>query len=303
MFNSWIFYVILFVITQIIFLQTFKYVTKNSKSIGALTVLIQLISAVSILALLPFFKWTLPSKSDWWMWALLVASFIFFAINDRLDATTRKHLDISVDAMLHQTYRLLFLPLMVLLYWSAGQFAWSILVGSIIIILMNMLLLYEKGKFRFSKYVVLKIISAAIFAFALSSQLRATVRGATMSGFAIPFVVFLSFLVPALLLAGAKQATPFTVVKEIRRKEWWVLLICGVAQGLMSLALYMALDLAWQWDKTNGMVYANAIMAVYVLLNAVFAFIFFKERKNILIKIIAAVVIVGCIVMIAFRPF
>ena len=303
MFSSWIFYVCLFIVTQIVFLQTFKYVVKNSKSVGALTVLIQVISAISMLLLLPFFEWTLPSSADWWMWVLLGASFIFFAINDRLDATTRKHLDVSVDAMLHQTYRLLFLPLMVILYWSAGQFAWSILVGSIIIVFMNMLLLYDKGKFKFNKYVVLKLISASIFAFALSSQLRATVRGATMSGFAIPFVVFLSFLVPALLLAGVKQATPYTVVKEFRRREWWVMLICGVAQGLMTFALYMSLDLAWQWDKTNGMVYANAIMGVYVLLNAVFAFIFFKERKNLLTKTIAAAAIVGCIVLIAFRPF
>ena len=288
MFDSWIFFVVVFVVCQITFLQTFKYLTRETKNIGALTVAVQITSAVSIMVLAPFFRWTWPSGADWWMWLLLAVSFVLFAINDRLDATTRKNLDISVDTMLHQAYRILFFPMLILVW--GNPFKWASLVGGIVIILMNMMLIFEKRKFQFNKYVCLKLLSVVFFAAALTAQLRA------VEGFNLPFVVFLSFGVPALFLLSIKQATPKTLYIEAKRKEWPVLLVCGAAQALMTFSLYMAYELGER-------VQVNSITAVYVLLNVVFAYIFLKERTSLVKKSIAAVVIVASLVFIAVSPF
>lgn len=303
MFNSWIFYICLFIVAQIAFLQTFKYITKQSKSIGALTVLIQIISALTasmlILLLWPFsdstpsLGWRWPSGSEWWMWVSLGLSFILFAINDRLDATTRKNLDITVDTMLHQAYRILFLPLLIIAFaligW-ANPFSWSTLVGGIIIVCANMFLILEKGKFQFSKYIVVKLISVIFFAVALVSQIIA------VSGFNLPFLVMLSFGVPALFLISIRQATPKTIYQEIKRPQWWIILICGITQAIMCLSLYAL-------NEFSNRMEINAISAVYVLLNVIFAYIFLKERKNLWKKSLAAVVIVACLVLIALKPF
>jgi len=365
MFSSWIFYVIIFIIAQIIFLQTFKHIAKDSKSIGALTVLVQIIStitsAVFILLLLPLsgsiagfgwqwpdgsIQWLLPwvvfgiaavllavlltpyfkntwfgrkkwlpwilygvvfvlcaillapyfrntwsgGSSAWLPWALLGISFILFAVNDRLDATTRKNMDISVDTMLHQVYRLLFFPALILVATFGPPFRWVSLIAGIVIVVMNMLLIFKKGKFKHNKYVWIKLLSVLFFTGALTLQLISINEG----DFNLPFFAVLSFGIPALLLAGVKQATPFTVIKEFRRKEWWMILICGVAQAIFCICLYVSMALP-PTDRMNF----NAISAVYVLLNVVFAFIFLKERSSLVKKIIIAIMIVACVIIIA----
>jgi len=300
MFSSWIFYVVIFIVAQIVFLQTFKYITKDSKSIGALTVLIQIISAVTAAILIPLllplsasvpsFGWRWPGDA-WLPWLLLGISFVLFAVNDRLDATTRKNMDITVDTMLHQVYRLLFFPMLILII--GVPFRWPALVGGIIIVLVNMWLAFDKNKFKFSKYVWIKLLSVVFFAAALTVQLVSLDSG----DFNLPFFTVLSFGVPALILAGAKQATPFKLVKEIKRKDWWIVVICGVAQTLFCLCLYVFLTL----DPAES-INANAISAVYVLLNVVFAYIFLKERNKLLKKSIAAIIIVVTVVMIITAP-
>jgi len=300
MFSSWIFYVVIFIIAQIVFLQTFKYITRNSKSIGALTVLVQIISAITAAIMIPIllplsgsvpsFGWAWPGKA-WLPWLLLGISFVLFAVNDRLDATTRKNMDITVDTMLHQVYRLLFFPMLILIV--GAPFRWPALLGGVIIVLVNMWLVFDKQKFRFNKFVWIKLLSVLFFAAALTTQLWSLDSG----DFNIPFFTVLSFGIPALMLAGVKQATPFSVVKEIRRKEWWVILICGVSQALFCICLYVFLTL----DRAES-INANAISAVYVLLNVVFAVIFLKERSKLLKKSVAAVIIVLAVVMIVTSP-
>jgi drug/metabolite transporter (DMT)-like permease len=277
------------VISQIAFLQIFKHVAKTTTSIGALTVVIQVIGAASVIIFAPFYKWTWPSGGDWWMWLLLGISFILFAVNDRFDATTRKNLDITVDTMLHQVYRILFFP-MLILFIPWGGFNWASLIGGVVIVVMNMLLVAPKGGFRFDRYVWLKLLSVVFFTVALTMQLRA------VGGFNIAFFSFLSLIVPAIFLMSIRQATPKTIYRETARKGCGLILLCGIMQGLA----------VWSWfgALTYGdSVRVHAITAVYVLINVAVAWIFLRERKRLLLKVACAVVIVGCLVLIALKPF
>jgi membrane-associated HD superfamily phosphohydrolase len=57
------FNLILAILTGVLFVHFFKVATKTQKNDGAMTVLTQIISGISILALIPFFPRQFPT--DW----------------------------------------------------------------------------------------------------------------------------------------------------------------------------------------------------------------------------------------------
>jgi drug/metabolite transporter (DMT)-like permease len=278
----WAVWTIIFVVAQVAFLQLFKFATRNSRDLGNLTVAVQLITAVSILIFIPFFPWLFPF--DFWNWFLLVVSFLFYAINDRLDATTRKNLDISVDTMLHQTYRIFFLAFGIL--FLQRPFVWLKLMGALIIVAANLLLFFERGKFRFNKYVWLKILSSFIFAAAFA------IDNYHSMSFNLPFFVFLSFICPAVYLMLARQATPRGIMREIRRREWWAIVVAGIVQGIMTLAILRA------YQFHDKLIEVAVVSSVFVILNVFAAVLFLGERRGLVRKFAAGAIIVGSIVFV-----
>ena len=184
-----------------------------------------------------------------------------------------------------------------ILVLSWFQFSWSVLVGAMVIVLANMFLLWEKGKFQFNKWVWLKLLGCVAFAAAVLMQMRAA------ADFNIAFFAFLSLIIPAILLLAFRQTTPKAVINEVRQsKKWWLIVICGVALGL-EVFLFAGINASTFFSRNDYGAQANAMFAAYVLLNVVFAYIFLKERKNLVKKSIAAAVIVACLVIIALKPF
>jgi len=282
---SWLIYTIIFIVFQIIFLQTFKYATRNSKNIGAFAVLVQLISAFSILLFIPLFPWTIPTH--WLTWVLVGISLLLFAVNDRLDATTRKNLDITTDVMLHQWYRILFLFAGIIFLGRA--FIPLRLVGALVIVGANIFLLFEKGKFQFNRYVLLKILSVMFFTAGFTLDVY------TSAEFNLPFFVFISFFMPAIYLMIARQATPRSLYKEFSRKEWWVILVCGIAQSIFVFSILRA------YQFRNYFVEVASISAVYVILNVIFAYFFLKEKSSPIKKFIISMIIVSAIAFMTFN--
>ena len=291
---SWIFWTALWVIAQLTFLQTFKAASRKTTGAAHLIVACQIIGAVFILAFSPFLDWIWPSSVETvLLWGLLAGSFVLFAVSDRISASTRKNLDISTDSMIHQTYRLLFFPTVILvLGWS---FSWSTLVGALGIVLANMVLLFEKGKFQFNKWVWLKLIGCVFFTAACVMQIRAA------ADFNIAFFAFLSLIVPAVILLASRQTTPKAVVNELRSSNWWLIALCGIALSL-EIFIFTGIN-GGHFFPGKYFAQANAIFAIYVLLNVIFAYIFLKERKHLVKKSIAAAVIVACLIIIALKPF
>jgi len=208
-----------------------------------------------------------------------------YAINDRLDATTRKELDITTDTMLHQSYRILFLITGII--FLGRSFVWLRLLGGFIIVFACMFLLFERGRFTFNRYVIIKLISVLFFTAALTLDMYNSPE------FNLPFFVFISFGAPAVYLMIARQSTFRGLVTEIRRKDWWVIIICGIAQGLAAFAFLRALQFR------DYFVEVASITAIHIVLNVFFAYIFLGERNGLVRKIISSAIIVGAIVMIA----
>ncbi len=273
MFDSWVFYTVSFVFLQVAFLQLFKLSTKKSQDSGALTVIVQVFSALFALLLSPLFPWTWPS--DWKVWLLLGAALIFYAGADRLNATARKHLDISVESMLQQVWKLLFLISGII--FLHRSFTWLKLLGGVIIVLANISLFFERGKFKLTRYALLKLIAVLCFTAAM------TLDVANSEKFNLPFYVFISFFGPALILFVAGQAKPVKILQELKGGHIAAIILCALCNGFGAVAILYAYQLEYFM--------AAAVSSVYVIVNVFFSYVFLNEKKDLAKKIIAAVVI------------
>ena len=298
----WILFALVYVVTYIVFLQLFKVVSKRTTNIGALTIVIQIIAALSLIVFSPLYEWVWPT--NWLPWFLYAIALVFFAVNDRLDATCRKNIDISVDGMLQQVYRLFWFAGGVIFISGIYSFSWTKLLGGLIIVAVNMFLLFDKDKFKPNKYMLLKILSAIFFAAAF------TLENSQSLEFNLPFMMFLSFIVPATYLlisrtvlfvwrkqsgiwAAIHNATFGGLWREVKRREWWIILLCGFAQAASAFAIIRA------YQFRDHFMEVAAICATYVILNVFFAYFFLKEKQDLFKKIIAAIIISCCIAIIA----
>ena len=85
--------IILTVVFAVIFNQSTRLLFKSSKHEGAAIIIAELSAALSVVLWLPLYgiDISMPFK----LWGLLILSCIFYAINDRLGATVKKHLEVS----------------------------------------------------------------------------------------------------------------------------------------------------------------------------------------------------------------
>src|SRR5579859_1649156 len=99
--NSWPFNLCLYLISIILFNQFYKLAISSIQRDGAATILLQIIGGVSILILIPFFSFPLPKTLT--AYIFLVVASVFYAINDRLQTTARKNLQVSIITIVNQT--------------------------------------------------------------------------------------------------------------------------------------------------------------------------------------------------------
>jgi drug/metabolite transporter (DMT)-like permease len=279
MLNSWVFCVAVFVVMQIGFLQLFKLSTRRSADNGALTVLVQVASAIFALYLSPFFGVSWPT--EWVTWLLLGLAFVFYALSDRLNAAARKNMEISVESMLHQVWKLLFF--FTGLLFLGYSFTWLKLLGGAMIVAANIFLFFEKGKFRFNKFAVLKLIAVVCFTAAM------TLDVANSEFFNLPFYVFLTFMAPAAVLMLSGQASPRRLLRELSTINGTAVIFCALCNALGAVAILRAYQLEYFMSAS--------ISSVWVILNVAFAFVFLRERGGIFKKLLAASVVVGGLVL------
>ena len=90
---SWIF--------AVTFAQSYKRITNNMISAGALTVLAEVFAGLAALLFIPLFGMKFPSNI--YVYVFLALASIFYALNDRLSTTVRKGLEASTFSMIKQS--------------------------------------------------------------------------------------------------------------------------------------------------------------------------------------------------------
>lgn len=97
---NYIIWVIIYLVFAVLFAQEFKKVNKNSKNISALTVLLELVTAIFALLLSPLFKYKFSTNI--YTYAIIFVVTILYAFTDRLNIEARYGLNPSVFSMLKQ---------------------------------------------------------------------------------------------------------------------------------------------------------------------------------------------------------
>lgn len=281
--NSWQLNLILSIVLVVFFTQFFKVASRKQKSDGAMTVVAQLIAGISILILIPFYEWKF--STDWKVWLFLGLAIIFYAINDRLHTTTRKNMDVSTENILRQLSKA-FIIIVGIVFFKEQAIPMKIL-GGIIIILSNVLLVMEKGKLVFNKYVVIQLISVVCYTIAIALDIG-------ISGqFNLPIYVALTLIVPAFLIMLAEKISFKDVAEEYKQGDKKSIIIAGITWGFSILFGLKAYQL-------GTITTVAPLSALSLLINVIIAYFFLKEKDHLLKKIIAATGVIIGVILISF---
>ena len=279
--NTWQFYLFLYYISAVLFLQYYKLAVRNVKKDGVATVLLQILSSITLLFLIPLFPIKFPAEIKFYI--LIIVASIFYAINDRFQTTSRKHLDVSVIAILGQLKAvLMFIGGLVVF---REPFIIGKVLGALLIIGANILIFYQKGSFKINKYVAVNVIASFAFAIAL------TIDVGISSNFNLPLYIVITLIIPALIISLVEKIKIKEIVQELKSKERNYYLITGIAWAVAVFASIRSMQL-------GPITVIIPLQAITVLLNVIVAYFIHQEKQHFARKIIAAVlIIIGIIVL------
>lgn len=279
--NSWITFVILYLILATIFDQTYKIATKKMIKSGALTVLLEILASLLVLVLFPFFEIKFPTDIS--VYIFLGLSIIFYAISDRLNTDVRKGIEASTFSMMKQLSTV-FMTFSGFLFFKE-EFIANKFIGAILIILSNIIIFYKKGEGKLNKYVGLGIISNICYTIALFLDVSYSER------FNLPFYVMLTLGVPAILIIIIEKIKLSDLKNELQKENRLPILVTAITWSFCIVAQLRAYQLG------NVSVVAP-LCSLIVIINVIVGYIFLKERDNLLKKIISAGLIILGILLI-----
>lgn len=281
MLNNWKFYIITYLIISVLFNQTYKIVTKSIKNDGAMTILIQLISAIICVIMIPLFKIKFPN--DYKVYIFLFIAIIFYTLNDRLGTPARRGLESSTYIILKQLSPV-FMILMGVLFFKE-KFVLTKLLGTLLIIISNVLVFYNKKSFKMNKYLILGILANVSLAIALFIDVNYS------NEFNLAFYVLLTFLVPCILIFIFERIKIKEIILEYKNINKITLFTTSISWVLMMITKLKSYQL-------GSVIMVATFCSLTVILNVIVSYFFLKEKDNLIKKIIASILIVLGIILI-----
>lgn len=272
--NTWQVNLIGYLISVAIFCHHYKIAVKNSKNETASTILLQTIGALFMIFLIPMSPLKFPGLPTPYL--ILFLASLFYAINNRLQTSARKHLEVSTFSVLSQL-SFVFLTILSLLFLREA-FSINKLLAIFLILAGNCLLLISAGKLIFNKYIVTAGLSA------LSGAIGVFISVGVSRQFNLPFYIALTFIIPALILKFVKSVSLKEIINSgrINLKNY---LLAGAFWGFAILFSLRAMHL--------GEISTVApLQALTVLINVLSGYIFMKERSLVFKKLTAATMII-----------
>lgn len=277
MLNTWQFNLFGYLICVVGFYQFFKLAVRNAKNDGAAAALLQLIGAGFGLLMIPLLPIRWPSDSKYWI--LLIVACVFYALNDRLQTTARKHLQVSVTTVLNQLSTVFLFTIGILFFKE--PFSLNKLVGVLVILAANILLRYSKGKFEINRYVGLAVLAMVSFAVAMTIDIDIS------KVFNLPIYIALTLAIPAVMIIAVERIHPRELVAEYRGQDSRYYLLTG---AFWALTIFFSLR-SFQLGQVTTIV---PLQASNVLLNVLVAYFLLDEKRDVIKKVMAAfLVIIG----------
>lgn len=278
---GWLIFVILYLFFYVIFNQTYKMATKSLTKPGALTILLQLISSLSILLLIPFFEMKIPNDPK--IYLFLGLSIIFYTISDRVNTTVRSGIEASTFSVITQLSTVFMIVAGVLFFKE--PFVLNKFIGAILIVFSNVLIFFKKGNGKPNKYVLLGIFANVCFSIALFLDVNNSDK------FNLPIYVASTLGIPTILIAIFEKIKFSDIKEEYKNGNKKAILITAITWSLSIVAQLRAYQL-------GEVSIVAPLCALSVILNVIVGYFFLKEKDDMLKKIIAALLIILGIILI-----
>jgi drug/metabolite transporter (DMT)-like permease len=206
---------------------------KTSKSHGDVTVLLQLLSGISILILLPLFN--ISWSSDYRIYLFLGLACIFYAISDRLNTTVISGIEASTFSILSKISTVFMI--LAGLFFFKEPFVLNKIIGATLIILSNIFIFYKKGKTHFNKYVLLGVLANLTLTTAFFIDVNLS------NDFNLPFYVAFTLIVPALFIFIFEKLKLSSIKNEYINGNKKAIIVTSVCWGLLILCSLRAYQL------------------------------------------------------------
>ena len=279
--NSWKFWVMLYLVSAVVFAQAFKKANRNMKSAGALTILLEVFTAFFALFFIPFFDFTWPTDTSVYLTLLAVVSI--YAITDRLNIEARYGLDPSVFSMLKQLSTVFLIRLGFI--FLKEQIVLKKIIGSVIIIFANVLLAFNKGKIKFNKYFIMSFVSNFLFAVAMLINVNIS------NYFNLAFYTILTVFTPSMLIFIFGKHSLKELKCEFNYYDKKYFLLASFCWCLMLIASVRSYQL-------GNVTLIAPLLTLTSILNTMYEYFVCKNKSKFIQKVIASIlIIIGVIII------
>ena len=280
-FDNWKFWVIVYLISAVIFAQTFKKTNRNMKNAGSLTILLEIFTALFAILFIPFF--TLKFSHDINIYLTLLLVTIIYAMTDRLNIEARYGLDPSAFSMLKQLSTV-FLIILGFIFLKE-EILFKKILGSILIIASNVLLAFDKGKIKFNKYFVMSFISNFLFAVAMLINVNIS------DNFNIAVYTIFTVFTPSIFIFILGRHNIKELKSEFKLYDKKSFLISAFTWCLMLISSVRAYQF-------GSITLIAPLLTLTSILNTMYEYFINKDKNRIVQKIIASVMIILGVIII-----
>lgn len=281
MFDNFRFYIIIYLITSVIFNQGYKLIANKIVNDGAITILIQIISSSICIILMPWFDFKFPT--DYRVYIFFLIAIIFYTLNDRLGTTSRKGIDASLYMILKQLSTV-FMIIMGISFFKE-KLILNKFIGAILILLSNVLVFYKKENFKFNKYLLYGILANISLAIALFIDVNYSKE------FNLAFYILLTFLIPLILILIFERIKIKDIFLEYKNSKKTILYLTGITWTLMMISKLKSYQL-------GSVIVVAPLLSLNVILNIIVSYFLLNEKSELIKKIIAGILILIGVVLI-----
>lgn len=279
--NTWQLWVIVYLVSAVVFAQSFKSANKNMKDPGALTILLELFTGIFSLLMMPLFAFKFSLSLNTIITLLIVVCI--YAITDRLNTEARYGLETSTFSMVKRLSTV-FMIIFGFIFLKEKLILNKIL-GATIIIIANIILTYNKGKFEINKYLGMAILAQFLFAIAMVINVDLS------DHFNLAFYTWITVTLPAILIALVGRHKPKAIIKEFKRYNKTKFLIASFSWALMLNSSIRAYQL-------GSITIVAALLSLTPILNSLAELIINKNTNRIIQKIIISILLILGVILV-----
>lgn len=279
--NTWLFWVIVYLLAAVVFAQTFKKANRNMKNAGNLTVLLEVFTGIFSLLMIPVFDIKFQVSKNILITLLIV--ICIYAITDRLNIEARYGLETSTFSMVKRLSTV-FMIIFGFIFLKEPIILNKVL-GALIIIIANIILTYNKGKFEINKYLAMAAFSQLLFAIAMIINVDLS------NNFNLAFYTWITVTGPAILISIFGKHKLKDLISEFKLYDKLKFLIAACAWCIMLNASIRAYQL-------GSVIVVASLFSLTPILNSLAELIIYKNKDRFIQKVIISILLIIGVILV-----